>query len=312
MSAAEMGVFDALSEADSCATAALLVTVGRVEAQGSCSTYPLVWSAPANAQSDAESDVHSIANPFLARPLMIWSTPRGTFTSLSSVDYVFPNCASGTNVSASFFTLAASVPHLLPMTSSEWAPANDIQCQNVSTSSWHTVVLHRQSLAGENEFHDFFSFNVLKTEAGVMVRSMSAEYVPIAPATIDQNMAACGNLTQNTAETTVFGSSFVYTILGPYCSYVSDDRYYPNLGAVDTVTFVGNPFWEWADGTTSVSLRKMQRVNLEVNPLNVTQNLIESDAYCGPNAPVGWELVLDAVTGALLQTKAGIGCVCFN
>ena len=198
------------------------------------------------------------------------------------------------------------------MTAGEWTAQNDMQCQDVSTTSWQTIFLKRISLAGENEFQDAFYFTILRTGSNVMIRSVAADYVPVAPTVIDQNMAACGNLTQNTAETTVFGGSYLYNIFDS-CHYVRQDHYEPILGVADTVTIVGSPYWEWADGTTSVSLRKKQRVNLELNPLNVTQDLIDSDAYCGPTVPVGWELVLDAVTGALLQSKAGIGCiVCVN
>src|SRR5512132_1432199 len=93
---------------------------GTANAQGSCSTYPLVWAPAANAQADAQTDLTSIANPFLPAPSMNWSTPRGTFTSVGSLDYVFPSCASGTNVSAALFTLAGTVPDLLPIASGEW------------------------------------------------------------------------------------------------------------------------------------------------------------------------------------------------
>src|SRR5215208_413895 len=111
----------------------------RVEAQGSCSTYPLVWTAPTNAEANAYSDLASISNPSLPEPLMYWSTPRGTFTTLASLDYVFPSCTSLVTayVSAKFFALAGTVPNLLPLTSGEWTPVNDLQCQNVP-SFWRT------------------------------------------------------------------------------------------------------------------------------------------------------------------------------
>lgn len=62
------------------------------------------------------------------------------------------------------------------------------------------------------------------------------------------------------------------------------------------------PAWHFLAGTWRV----LRPAHLTVNPTNYWPRVEESDARCG--AVVGWELMIDVVTGELVESKPGLNC----
>jgi hypothetical protein len=62
------------------------------------------------------------------------------------------------------------------------------------------------------------------------------------------------------------------------------------------------PAWHFLAGRWRV----LRPAHLTVNPINYWTRVVESDARCG--GVVGWELMIDVVTGELVESKPGLNC----
>lgn len=82
-----------------------------------------------------------------------------------------------------------------------------------------------------------------------------------------------------------------------YTSRPSDDvRWGAGFGQAD------GPAWHWSAGRWRI----LRPARLTVNPVNYWPRVQEADAMCG--GVVGWELMLDVISGELVESKPGLNC----
>lgn len=272
-------------------------------ATASCTQYPIPWQPPAGAQAAAQSELAAMA----PGATMTWNASEGTLGSVVQLDTPLTGCSAGQDVNAQVAGVLAAHPALFQLDVSEWRMPPFYDCQFVDSA---LLSMPRQRLAGQAEAKDVFAYWVSRVDGVVRLTGVNGTYLPVLDAATGNRMAACNTLTQASAVRRAQSTQLTATTYAQ-CSRTGTVRYTPR--ANDTLAFLGDATWSW-DDAGEVQLTGQRTLRVIVNPANYSSALLSSDARCptpdgdGSQFTVGFDIVFDVHTGAILSVKPGLDC----
>jgi hypothetical protein len=269
----------------------------------SCPQYPIVKRPAAGAQSAAQSELAALA----PGRTMSWNSNAGTLTSVFQLDLPLDSCSDGQDANAQVLGLLAAHPALFQIDPAEWQSLGPYDCRHVSNE---TLTLARHSVAGWPVARDIFAYWLRRVNGVVQLAAVNGVYLPVLDSATGQSMSACNTLTQSTATTRVRSTQLTATVFS-HCSRTGTVAYTPRSN--DTASFVSDAMWTWQEGSGQVELTGQRTLRVIVNPANYNSELLSSDARCPAADPdqftIGFDVVFDVHTGAILSVKPGIDCI---
>jgi len=273
-------------------------------AGGDCDDYPIALYPDANAQSQAELELQSLA----PGASMVWHPARGTFWFVT-LSVPLPQCGAGADVFAQLFGLTAAYPALFQLDLEEWESPASYPCSQVGALP-QVLEIKRARVGSHPIAQDVMKFTVQRVNGVVELSALYGEYLPPAPPWLDMALSACPDLNQQQARRVVQGTGFTYSVYRS-CVYMGYGVYVPD--GLDTITFSTTGDWAWEEDPilARVLFTKSTQGTLVLDPSNYTRKLIQSDANCpdenGPN--IGFQLLFDSVKTALISYQPGIKCI---
>jgi hypothetical protein len=269
----------------------------------SCSQYPILKQPAEGAQSAAQSELAAMA----PGRTMSWNSNTGTLSSVFQLDIPLDSCSDGQDANAQVLGLLAAHPALFQIDLAEWQSPAPYDCRHVSDS---TLTLGRRRLAGWPVARDIFVYWLRRVNGVVHLAAVNGVYLPILDSATGQSMSACNTLTQSTATTRVRSTQLTATVFSQ-CNPTGTVTYTPRSN--DAIAFVSDPTWTWQEGSGQVELTGQRTLRVIVDPANYNSALLSSDARCPTAVPdqftVGFDVVFDVHTGAILSVKPGIDCI---
>lgn len=274
--------------------------------------YPISWEADVGAQAAAQAELDLIA----PEATMTWNDDRGTFSNVSDLDVVI-DCAEDEPLLDAVFAYFELHPDLFPVEGDEWFTGGGNLCQHVTSPTPSIFNTSRRDMSVWTVSRDVVAPRLYRNEDGdVVLRSVTATFVPTLPEEIEQQISDCiaKGPNEDLLEDAIREEPFDYLIYGGpiFCgpagsgTYVAQDP--------DSVVFSDSAqlFWsEVGDGSTIVSIA--QRVELVLDGSSVTANLEASNAACpdpdGAGTIYGFAAFMDLVTAEISNKFAGLGCI---
>lgn len=274
-------------------------------APASCAQYPVPWQPAAGAQAAAQSELSTIS----PGATMTWSAAEGTLAGVSQLDVPLTGCSDGQDVNAQVASVLAAHPALFELDLSEWQLPPFYDCKFVDDA---TLNMPRRQLAGQPVAQDVFAYWLRRVNGVVTLTAVNGTYLPVLDAATGDTMAACTTLTQSAAVTRARSTQLTATTYAQ-CSRTGSVRYTPRSN--DSFSFLGDATWSWQEDSSRVLLTGQRTLRVIVNPANYTSALLSSDARCpapdgdGSQYTVGFDIVFDVHTGAVLSVKPGLDCI---
>jgi hypothetical protein len=269
----------------------------------SCSQYPILRQPSAGAQSAAQSELAAMS----PGASMSWNGNTGTLTSVSQLSIPLDSCSDGQDANAQVRGVLAAHPALFQIDQAEWQSLEPYDCKYVDDA---TLTMPRWQLAGWPVARDIFAYWLRRVNGVVQLAAVNGAYLPVLDSATGQSMSACNTLTQSAATTAVRATPLTASVYSQ-CNRTGTVTYTPR--ANDTIGFVSDPTWTWQEGSGQVELTGQRTVRVIVNPANYNSQLLSSNARCpsgdADQFTVGFDIVLDVHTGAVLSVKPGIDCV---
>jgi hypothetical protein len=271
-----------------------------------CDQYPVQWSPVDGAQTVAQAELASLS----PGGNLVWNDTTGTLSLALSLALPLPDCVDGQDVSAPVFEAFAKHPALFQLDLTEWRIPEPLDCRFVGNGV--SLSMGRHSLAGQPVARDVFVYSLSRIGGVVQLSSVNGTYLPIASAAIRDRMTACNNLTESTAATSARNTALKATVFSQ-CRRMGTVAYTPKPN--DVFRLLSDQAWTWQEDAGQVLLNGQQTLRVIVNPANYTPELLASAARCpmpggnGIDFSVGFDIILDVHTGAILSVKPGIDCI---
>ncbi len=241
--------------------------------------------------------------------LMSWNPRRFTLSSIAG-NLAMPACVGRETVQDHAMSLVTSSADLFRMIPAEWGRGAAVTCDAVTATAMTCVGFGRRRFGGHTTlWSDLINFCVRRVGAVPTVVRVDGDYAPPITDGLAAQLSACEG--QLTHETVVLGTAQLRQfgfLHGVDCNLNHEGAYQPNQA--DAVTFESDPvfgdgMWTRMHGATE--LRYVRRAWLRIHQDNLTTELRHSNANCF-GAPIGFELVVDGVTGDVLDSVPGLGC----
>lgn len=272
----------------------------------SCSQYPIPLAPASGAQSAAQAELAAMS----PGATMTWNADTGTLTSVSQLAAPLRSCTAGQDVWAQVDEVLTAHPALFQLDMTEWQTPEPYDCQYLGDNE--ILSLGRTRLAGRPLARDVFAVTLRRVNGAVELAGVNGTYLPVVDPAMGSTMTACNTLTESSAADTARRtrlSAGVYS----QCQRTGSVAYMPKSN--DAIQFTTDDVWSWAQGTGQVLLTGQRTLRVVVDPSNYTPELMSSDARCpvpggdGTAFTIGFDLVLDVHTGAILSVKPGLDCV---
>jgi len=268
-----------------------------------CSQYPIPWRPANGAESAAQSELATMS----PGATMTWDVNTGTLTAVSQLAIPLDGCTDGQDVNAQVAGVLAAHPALFQIDLAEWQSLAPYDCRYVTND---TLTMGRARLAGWPVAKDIFVYWLRRVNDVVQLSAVNGVYVPVVGATTGDSMSACNTLTQSTATTRARSTQLTASVYSQ-CNRTGTVAYTPQSN--DTIGFVSEPTWTWEEGGGQVALTGQRTLRVIVNPANYNSALLNSDARCPTGDDpsqftIGFDIVFDVHTGAILSVKPGIDC----
>lgn len=236
-----------------------------------------------------------------------WNANTGTLTVVSLLAIPLDSCTDGQDANAQVAGVLAAHPVLFHIDLAEWQSLPPYDCRNVDDA---TLTMARQSLARWGVTRDIFAYWLRRVNGGVELSAVNGFYLPTGDGAIGDRMSACNTLTESMATTRARSAQLTARVYSQ-CRRVGTVTYTPRSN--DTIGFVSDPTWTWEEGSGQVQLNGERTLRVIVNPANYSSDLLSSAARCpATDDPsqftVGFDIVFDVHTGAIVSVKPGIDC----
>ena len=187
-------------------------------------------------------------------------------------------------------------PTVFNLDRSEWAPSVPTPCSAIASASFLNT--SRVELGGVGVQKDVLAIYVEPADGGgLTLSSVSGFYLPVLdPADITQ----CSPQPTDLLEGAARGAELPYATFSE-CTPTGSGTYEPQA---NDVVSLGDTWWTWEETATGVEVRRLQAATLVIDPSNVDDELIASDANCpaeGGGRIYGFSLILDPITGEVLS-----------
>ncbi len=270
-----------------------------------CLSYPLSYTPSPTAEADFTTALSAISS----HSSISWSDPRGTPKYVIGMDIPL-SCADSDNLYEKLEDVVTANPDVFKMNTSEWDFSSNAPCSIVNSSSSRTLTIGRKTIGTQDVRRDTVALISRRNAGGVYLSAMTGTYLPTFSDDLNQDLEGCADLDMTVAETNAVAASHNYATFYQ-CQATGTGSYAMQPG--DTLSLAGPPAWSWHETATGIELTKTQDVHLVIPESNHTPELLSSTANCpDPNSNdrlVGFVLRYDAVTGQLLSSTAGIGCI---
>jgi hypothetical protein len=273
-------------------------------APASCAQYPIPWQPPAGAQTTAQVTLSTMS----PGATMTWNASEGTLSGVVQLDVPLTSCSDGQDVNALVAGVLAEYPALFQLDLREWRMPEFYDCRYVDDA---LLSMPRESLAGQPVAQDLFAYWLRRINGVVTLTAVNGTYLPVLDAATGHRMASCTTLTQSAAVTRARSTRLTATTYSQ-CSRTGSVRYTPRSN--DTFSFLDDPTWSWQADGGRVLLTGQRTLRVIVNPKNYSSALLSSDARCplpdgdGSQYSVGFDIVFEVHTGAILSVKPGLDC----
>jgi hypothetical protein len=239
---------------------------------------------------------------------MTWNANTGTLTAVSQLAVRLDGCTDGQDVNAQVAGVLAAHPALFQIDLAEWQSLAPYDCRYVSGD---TLTMGRQRLAGWPVAKDIFAYWLRRVNGSVELSAVNGVYLPVVDRATGDSMSACNTLTQSAATTRALSTQLSAGVYSQ-CNRTGTVTYTPQSN--DTIGFASDPTWTWEEGSGHVQLTGQRTLRVLVDPANYNSDLLASDARCpvgdDPSQfTVGFDIVFDVHTGAILSVRPGIDCI---
>ncbi|MFO0747368.1 MAG: hypothetical protein U1F43_17125 [Myxococcota bacterium] len=273
-----------------------------------CDPYPLELRGDATARTRAEAALAALA----PAATLDWDDGRGTLKSVLHLDLPLTDCVGTQNVFDHAWAKVLATPDLFQLDKSEWQLPAPVPCSAV-TADPMLLNFGRATLGGQPVLKDIFVFILAKKDGLVTLTGVSGFYLPKSTPALTALLASCPELDTAQALAAVAKTPLPFAKFFQ-CQPTGDGTY--TAHADDTLEFDEAAAWSWDDapGTGGVHLVKNHAARLIVAEANRSADLMASDANCPAEPPdpgrvVGFRITFDAVTGELLFSLPGVGCI---
>lgn len=273
-------------------------------ATASCAQYPIPWHPAAGSQAAAQSELSTMS----PGATMTWNASEGTLTSVVQLAMPLTGCSDGQDVNAQVAGVLAAHSALFQLDVAEWQRPPFYDCKLVDDA---TLNMPRRQLAGKPVAQDVFAYWLRRVNGVVQLAAVNGTYLPVIDAATGDTMTSCTTLTESAAVTRARSAQLTATVYSQ-CARTGSVSYTPRSN--DTLGFLGAATWTWQPDGGGVLLSGQRTLRVIVNPANYNSALLSSDARCptpdgnGNQFTVGFDLVFDVHTGAILSVKPGLDC----
>jgi hypothetical protein len=269
-----------------------------------CEPYPIPWRPPDGAQPAAQAALASLS----PGASLSWNGTTGTLTSVFSLSVALPGCTDGQDVSTQVFDVLAAHPALFQLDLTEWRVPEFFDCKYLGGDA--TLNMSRSRIAGQPVVEDVFVYWLKRIGGVVHLTAVNGTYLPIIGAAMGDTMAACNTLTEADATTTARHTTLEASVFSQ-CRRTGTVSYTPRPG--DVFRLSADQAWSWQADPGQVLLFGQQTLRVIVDPANYTPELMSSAARCpvpgGDGFTIGFDLVFDVHTGAIVSVKPGLDCI---
>lgn len=265
--------------------------------------------SPFTVTSDPTAEAHATAALQALSPAatLTWSKVRGTLASIDGLVLPLPDCTGAKDIYEQLFDVLGKSPDLFQIDPTEWHANGAVQCSEVLSSGFHTLVIHRVKYGPYLLDNDVFSAVADVKNGSVILRNFSGVYVPRPTPALLATLQACPDKADSELEAPLRAAPFGYQKFAPSpappCTFDGAGKY--TATASDTLKLDPTATLMW-DESDVLQIHRQRAATLVVAPANYTPVLQSSDANCqdesGPN--IGWIRTFDSVTGAILYDKA--------
>lgn len=268
-----------------------------------CQEYPIPWRPADGALLAARSELAAMS-PGAA---LSWNANTGTLTAVSPFAFPLDSCTDGQDANAEVAAMLAAHPALFQIDLAEWQTLPPFDCAFVDDA---TLTIGRQRLSRWGVARDIFAYWLQRVNGVVQVSAVNGFYLPVVDGATGDRMSACNTLTESTATTRARSLQLTARVFSQ-CRRAGTVTYTPRSN--DTIGFVSDPTWTWEEGNGQVQLNGERTLRVILNPANYSPELLNSAARC-PVADdpsqftVGFDIVFDVHTGAIVSVRPGIDC----
>ncbi len=266
---------------------------------------PIVWTADTTTEAAALAALAELSTT--ARPT--WNDARGTFETIFDIDVPLA-CPDGAEMWDTLLPFIDAHPELLQIDRSEWTMPSSFPCHVVSTTNDYARI-DRRVFGPGTVAHDFVSFAIRRSDGGIVLRAIIANYLPTVPPDVAESMSRCGGLSIARARASVMRDTFPYSTF-MLCVPTGSGSY--TSGPLDVI-YLDPPRWAWverADGA-GVEMTSEQPGTLVIDRSYWTPSLEASDVNCpdetGDERVYGFRLIFDSTTGEIISKQPGVGCI---
>lgn len=239
---------------------------------------------------------------------LTWDASEGTLSSVIQLATPLTGCSDGQDVNAQVAGVLAAHPALFQLDVAEWQLPPFYDCKFVDDA---TLNMPRRRLAGRPVARDVFAYWLRRVDGVVQLTAVNGTYLPVLDAAAGNAMTSCTTLTEPAAVARARDTQLTATVYSQ-CSPTGSVSYTPRSN--DTLGFLGDATWSWQDDSGRVLLTGQRTLRVIVDPANYSAALLSSDARCpvpdgdGSQFTVGFDMVFDVHTGAILSVKPGLEC----
>jgi hypothetical protein len=283
---------------------ASLIACRDAAAATTCEQYPIPWQPAEGGHATAQAELSTLSSD----AKMTWNSNTGTLSSVLQLATTLRGCTDGQDVHAQVAAVLTAHPALFHFDPAEWRTPEPFDCRFLGDRA--TLTLGRRFLAGRPVARDIFTYSLQRVDGVVHLTSVNGTYLPIVGAPVGDTMAACNSLTESAAITTTRNTALRANVFSQ-CQPTGTVMYTPR--ANDTFGFAATESWTWQEDIGRSLLTGERTLRVIVNPANYTPQLLSSDARCptpdGDGFTVGFDVVLDVHSGAIVSVKPGLDCV---
>lgn len=273
-----------------------------------CDPYPIEITADPEAKTRAQAALATLA----PEANLDWDDLRGTLRGAYQINLPMPDCTGDTNLYDEVWKKLNATPDLFQLVESEWDHSNNAPCRIIGEDI-EILNMGRKTFAGQPVRKDVFAFVVAVRNNVVTLVSTNGVYLPPASPELTARLAACPGLDTAAALEALSKVSFPFTTFDK-CVENGDGEY--SAHEDDTLEFDDTAYWVWDDDPVDgvVRFTKQLDARLIIAEANRTPDLLASDANCPAEPPaqgrvIGFRITYDAVTGELLVSLPGVGCI---
>lgn len=228
----------------------------------------------------------------------------GTLATVSGARAELGACAPLGSVAGPVLAFLDAHPEVFRLRSAEWLFESAPACgQLPAAGDWYRLTRAEAGAAGPTG-NQTLALRLEPGRRGPVLRAVFASYLPAAPAP-EAALATCQGRPDVELEAAVLSASYPFTTFFR-CVQTGSGKYEPR--GKDQVELGGKPAWHFFEDAGGAALWLLRPASLRVAAANVTQELLDSDAACSPSN-VGFGATVDALSGQVLGTRPGLGCV---